>query len=61
MYVNAGYIKSDTSYRFTDKGMRNDPRYHSDKNMEHYELKNKLHTIQILQRKLKKRLLRNLW
>lgn len=51
MYVNAGYIKSDTSYRFTDKGMRNDPRYHSDKNMEHYELNSKKGHIGFYKRK----------
>lgn len=28
MYVNAGYEKRDTSYRFTDKGSVNDDRYH---------------------------------
>ena len=51
MYVNAGYIKSDTSYRFTDKGMRNDPRYHSDENMEHYELNSKKGHIGFYKRK----------
>lgn len=39
MFYNAGYEKRDTSYRFTDKGGgRNDERYHSNKNIEHYTL-----------------------
>lgn len=38
MYVNAGYEKRDTSYRFTDKGEMNDDRYHHNYDMVNYEL-----------------------
>lgn len=38
MYFREGHQVEDTSYRFTDKGKRNNPRYHSDDKMEHYVL-----------------------
>lgn len=38
MYYNAGYVKEDTSYRFTDKGKKNNIRYHSNDHVERYEI-----------------------
>lgn len=38
MYVNIGYVKQDTTYRFTDKGSLNNEIYHSNINVVHYEL-----------------------
>lgn len=38
MYINVGYIKQDTSYRFTDKGELNNDEYHNNKNVVKYEL-----------------------
>ena len=37
LYVNAGYEKMDTSYRFTDKGMPNN-QYHSNYEVVNYEI-----------------------
>lgn len=38
MYVNIGYLKQDTSYRFTDKGSLNDAMYHDNYGVGSYEL-----------------------
>lgn len=38
MFVNAGYIKADSRFRFTDKGRRNDPEYHAPARSVKYEL-----------------------
>lgn len=36
MFIRVGWIKEDTSYRFTDRGQQNNPRYHSNDNVESY-------------------------
>lgn len=41
MIVSNGYIKTDTVYRFTNKGYRNDKKYHSNDNLEEYEVNSK--------------------
>lgn len=38
LYVNIGYRKQDTSYRFTDKGSLNDDMYHDNYSVGNYEL-----------------------
>lgn len=38
MIVNAGYIKKDTTFRFTDKGNSNNPEYHNPELAVKYEL-----------------------
>lgn len=38
LYFNAGYIKADTVYRFTNKGYRNEIRYHKNIDIENYVL-----------------------
>ena len=38
MYVNIGSLSEDTVYRFTDKGSSNDTYYHSNDNVQQYEL-----------------------
>jgi intein/homing endonuclease len=41
MFIRVGWIKEDTSYRFTDRGQQNDPRYHSNDNVEPYTINTK--------------------
>lgn len=38
MYCYLGHIQRDTTYRFTDKGKTNNQNYHSNDNVENYEL-----------------------
>lgn len=38
MYFRVGWIADDTNYRFTDKGNLNNPRYHSNENIEKYTI-----------------------
>lgn len=38
MYVNIGHLAEDTSYRFTDKGNRNDEYYHSNDEVRQYSV-----------------------
>ena len=38
LFVNAGYDKKDTSYRFTDKGRENDRWYHNNYDIRKYEM-----------------------
>ena len=38
MYIRVGWIKEDTSYRFTDRGSLNNPRYHSNDRVEPYSI-----------------------
>lgn len=38
LFVNNGYDKKDTSYRFTDKGKENDRWYHNNYDLKKYEL-----------------------
>ena len=38
MYIRVGWIKENTSYKFTDRGELNNPRYHSNDNVESYSI-----------------------
>lgn len=38
LYVRVGWYKEDTTYRFTDRGESNNLRYHSNDNVESYEI-----------------------
>lgn len=38
MYIRVGWLKEDTTYRFTDKCGKNDTRYHSNDKVEAYRL-----------------------
>lgn len=50
LFVNAGYDKKDTGYRFTDKAKGNDSRHHNNFNIQKYELNSQKGNMSFTQR-----------